>query len=376
MNKRERVLKALHLEEPDLVPIYSLGFEPSCTGYQAFLKSPEFKQYELKLPEVGDITEQRFWNADLWAMHPWKEFTTEYYPPPKEFEGYSLHFTGRLYRSEMTGSHTSVPFRWYHGGLFTSPDIVHAYWDQYGKPADLIDDTQDYSPQVWNKYVSALSPYVYPMAWLTLSIHEGIFEGMTLGRLAYYMKKQPAFVHEIASAFLDANLELVKRFGEAGVEVVFYSDDFAQHGRSILSNKDFETFILPYYKKLYQACKKRGMLVVQHSCGHVDEFLPMLADAGLNCIQSLEPAASVDLAGLKEKLGSRMAFAGGVDSTRVLTFGTTRDVEADVKRCIVAAAYGGGYLVGPSHTILDVPWDNVLALRAAIEKYRKYPIGN
>jgi hypothetical protein len=45
-----------------------------------------------------------------------------------------------------------------------------------------------------------------------------------------------------------------------------------------------------------------------------------------------------------------------------------------VKRCIKAAADGGGYFIGPSHNILNAPWENILALRSAIEKYRKYPI--
>ncbi|MEX2683309.1 MAG: uroporphyrinogen decarboxylase family protein [Candidatus Sigynarchaeota archaeon] len=375
MNKRERVLKALAHEEPDMIPVFSLGFEQSCTAYAAFLKSPERNVASLDLPSIGDITEPRFWNADLWAMHPWKEFTTEYYPPPAEFEdGHVLHFTGRVYRAEMTGSRSGVPFRWYRAGAFTSPDIVHAYWDRYGKPVDLIDDSQDYSPRVWQKYVDALAPHVFPMAWLTLSIHEGLFEGMTLPRLAYFMRKKPAFVHEVADSFLDANIELAKRFGEAGVEVVFYSDDFAQKGRSILSRADFETFILPRYKKLYNACKKRGMQVIQHSCGQVGEYLPLLVDAGLAGIQALEQEAGVDLAEIKENLGDRVTLVGGMDSSRVLSFGTPADVEDDVKRCIATAARGGGYIAGPSHTLLDVPWSNVLALREAIEKHRRYPL--
>jgi uroporphyrinogen-III decarboxylase len=376
VNHRDRVLNALQHKEPDVVPIYSLGFEQSCSTYQQFLRSTEYKANAKTLPGAGDITEQRFWKADLWAMHPWKEFTTEYYPAPEKYSDCSLHFTGRVYRQEMTGSRSGVPFRWYQTGLFTSPDIVHEYWDQYGKPVDLIDDSQDYSPHVWEKFVNELSPYFYPMAWLTLSIHEGLFEGMTLSKLAYYMKKQPGFVHEIADAFLNANLELIKRFGEAGVEVVFYSDDFAQHGRSILSRKDFETFILPRYKQLYDACKKQNMIVVQHSCGFVDEFLPLVIDAGLDAIQSLEPAACVDLAGLKEKYGDKIAFLGGMDSTRVLCFGTPEEVVNEVRRCFAAAGNGGGYFAGPAHTILDAPWENIIAFRDAIEKYRKYPIAS
>ena len=99
-----------------------------------------------------------------------------------------------------------------------------------------------------------------------------------------------------------------------------------------------------------------------------------MVDVGLNGIQALEPAAGVNLAYLKETLGDKVAFLGGIDGSNILNFGTPKDVEEEVKRCIKAAAHGGGYFAGPSHNILSAPWDNILALRAAIEKYRKYPL--
>jgi len=106
----------------------------------------------------------------------------------------------------------------------------------------------------------------------------------------------------------------------------------------------------------------------------IDHFFPDLIDVGLDCIQSLEFTAGVDLVGLKESLGDRLCFMGGLDSSGVLTFGSPQNVEADVKRCLKAAGYGGGYIIGPSHDILNMPWENILAMRAAIEKYRKYPL--
>ena len=116
------------------------------------------------------------------------------------------------------------------------------------------------------------------------------------------------------------------------------------------------------------------MIVLLHSDGKIDEYLPDLVDAGLNGIQALEATAGVDLAGLKERLGDRLSFLGGLDSSGILCFGTPKDVEDNVKKCIKAAGNGGGYFVGPSHDILNMPWENVLAMRVAIEKYINYPL--
>ena len=197
---------------------------------------------------------------------------------------------------------------------------------------------------------------------------------MTIARVAYYMRKKPEFIHEMMNEFNKVNLEIIKRLAEAGVDIVFYADDLGFKGSSIFSIEHFKEFILPYYKEIYQACKKNGMLVIQHSCGYIDKLLSDMVGAGLDCIQALEPAAGVDLAYLKETLGDRVSFMGGIDATRKLSFGTPKDVEEEVKRCIQAAGIGGGYFAGPSHNILNVPWENILALRAAIEKYREYPL--
>jgi hypothetical protein len=373
MNKRERVLKTLQLEEPDIIPIHSLGYESAAGGYRDFINSNEYSQYEKNLLGIGDITEVLWWNADIWQMDPWQKFTSEYYPTPPEYNDALLHITGRVYHPESTPKPGDI-YKTYIDGYFKSPEIVHQIWDQYGRPSDFISQNENYSREIWDNYVEQLSPYVYPMAWLTLSMDEALFEGMTVGRLGYYMRKQPDFIHELMEEFCKTNLEIVELFAEAGVEVVFYSDDLGQRQRSILSLENFRTFVLPYYQRLYDACHKHGMYIVQHSCGYVDEFLPDLADAGLSCIQALEPTAGVNLAELKEKLGDKIAFMGGMDSSRALCFGSPQDVMEDVKKCIKAAGKGGGYFAGLSHTVLDAPWENILAFRDAVEKYRNYPL--
>jgi uroporphyrinogen decarboxylase len=115
------------------------------------------------------------------------------------------------------------------------------------------------------------------------------------------------------------------------------------------------------------------MFIIHHSDGYIDELVPDMVDAGLECIQALEPTAGVDLKRLKEKFGDLICFMGGMNHA-VIGFGTPKDVEEEVKRCIKAADQGGGYFAGPGHTILNAPWENILAFRAAIEKYRKYPL--
>jgi hypothetical protein len=378
MNKRERVLKTLELSgEPDMCPINYLGFEHTCTAYQHFIKSDEYGKYVKIVPKVGDITQQRFFNVDCWAGggHFGQIWSTPLISQPWKLlsKGITLSYMGKLHkisRNERTG----LPYGWHAGSYFTSEEIVRNVWKKHGKPSKHIKHHQRYDRKGWDSYVKALEPYYYPLPSLPIAMHEAMFEGCGAAALAKFMRKSPGLFHEMMEEYTKVNLAGVKMLVESGVDVIFYFDDLGQRDRTILSLNAFREYILPYYRKIYDACHKGGALIVQHSCGFIDDFLPDMVDAGLNCIQALEPAAGVNMGQLKEKLGDRVAFMGGMDSTRTLCFGTPQDVYEDVKKCIKAAGKGGGYIAGPSHNIMDVPWENLMALRAAIEKYRKYPL--
>jgi uroporphyrinogen-III decarboxylase len=280
---------------------------------------------------------------------------------------------GRVYKN-VKQVNTGLEYSWYVDGYFKTPEILFSYWDQHGKPTELINNRINYSPQIWEDFVEVLAPYFYPMANLPINPSEVLIGGITFLRFAYYTRKNPSFLHTVMDEYTKVNIEIIKRLSEAGVDIVTFGDDLGYKENQFFSQKVFREFILPYHKRIYQACKKRGVLVVLHSCGKVDPFLPDLADAGLNCIQSLEATAGVDLKGLKESLGDRLCFMGGLDSSGVLTYGTPKEVEENVRHTINIAGSGGGYFVGPSHDILNIPWDNILAMRAAIEKHRSYPL--
>ncbi|MFX1376746.1 MAG: uroporphyrinogen decarboxylase family protein [Promethearchaeota archaeon] len=385
MSKRERVIKALERDdEPDKIPIHCSGFERTGTSYQDFLESSEYRRNQTFIKNsfsredyqwAGDITELRFWDVDCHTIDPWRHrMNTNIAEGPSEYPGsYLIPTTGRIFK-QVEQIKTGLSYRWYLDGFFKTPEILHSYWDEYGKPSENINEEVNYSPKIWEEFVESLSPYLYPMVRLMIAMNEALFEGITVGRVTYHMRKNPQFIHEVMNEYTKTNLEFIKRYAEAGIDIVFYFDDLGYKGRSMYSLENFREFILPYYRKLYQECKKYSMFIIQHSCGYIDKLLPDMVNAGLDCIQALEPAAGVDLALLKKTLGDRLSFMGGMDSTRILSFGTCKEVEEEVKRCIKAAAPGGGYFIGPSHNILNVPWDNIIAFRSAITKYRKYPL--
>jgi len=70
---------------------------------------------------------------------------------------------------------------------------------------------------------------------------------------------------------------------------------------------------------------------------------------------------------LKTALGDRIVFHGGIDTQRVLPFGTPDDVIRHVRATVATLGRGGGYLFAPSQILgPDLPTDNILAIYRAL----------
>jgi uroporphyrinogen decarboxylase len=160
---------------------------------------------------------------------------------------------------------------------------------------------------------------------------------------------------------------------EEGALVVGLADDMGQKDRPLLSPKAFEEFIAPAYKELIDMAHKRGAFFWLHSCGNITELLPTLVKCGLDVWQTLEPASGVDLAGVKERFGDKMTFAGAIDYSRTVPFGNPAEIDAHVRKVLKAGMPGGGYIAGPSHDIMDVPLASVIQARDLVKKLGVYP---
>jgi uroporphyrinogen decarboxylase len=66
---------------------------------------------------------------------------------------------------------------------------------------------------------------------------------------------------------------------------------------------------------------------------------------------------------LNREFGKNLCFWGGVDTQRVLPFGTPEEVAAEVRRRIGELGRGGGYVLASVHNIeADVPGINLLTM--------------
>ncbi|MEX2681583.1 MAG: uroporphyrinogen decarboxylase family protein [Candidatus Sigynarchaeota archaeon] len=182
---------------------------------------------------------------------------------------------------------------------------------------------------------------------------EPIREAFDFGFFSHFYRKKPAFLKKLASLVTKPLLEVAKGWCDAGFEVVTWADDCAYKGRVMFPPSVFEDIIAPVYKTLNDYCHKRGVLTFFHSDGFTEPFFPGLIGSGFDGIQSLEPAAGMDLKHLKEEWGDKVCLIGNMDCSDLLPFGTEEQVKAATRKCLDDAKAGGGYIFGPTTDITD-----------------------
>ncbi|MBC7237691.1 MAG: methyltransferase, partial [Chloroflexi bacterium] len=110
-----------------------------------------------------------------------------------------------------------------------------------------------------------------------------------------------------------------------------------------------------------------------HSCGSMVQLYDDFVEAGVDIVNPVQiSAAGMEPETLKERWGDHFVFwGGGVDTQRVLPFGTPEEIEEHVKHNIEVFSRGGGFVFNTVHNIqATVPTENLQALYRAFERYR------
>lgn len=78
--------------------------------------------------------------------------------------------------------------------------------------------------------------------------------------------------------------------------------------------------IFPFYREFVDFCHSYDIPVILHSCGGIEEALPLILEVGFDALDPMERAAGCDPARFAEKTGNRLVFIGGFDK-RILESG-------------------------------------------------------
>jgi uroporphyrinogen decarboxylase len=200
----------------------------------------------------------------------------------------------------------------------------------------------------------------------------GLFEQpcRTVGMEPFMMSmlSAPEFASRLVDGITDIYIESVDRYlAQVGdlIDVFTFWDDVSTQQGWMINPDSYVEVIKPRQKRLFEAIKARtDAKLFYHGCGAVYELIPHLIEIGVDIINPVQVSAEgMDSARLKKSYGDDIVFwGGGVDTQKVLPFGTPEQVRDEVKRRIDDLAPGGGFVFSTVHNIQAfVPPENIEA---------------
>ena len=147
------------------------------------------------------------------------------------------------------------------------------------------------------------------------------------------------------------------------IDFTHIGEDLGTQLAQVISAEIFERHFAPKFKAYFEMAHSYGARTMMHMCGCVSAFLPRLAELGLDVYDVVQPTTpQTDIAELQKQVGDRLTFCGSVCVQSTLAFGSTQEVEAEVRRRLALFPKGGLFL-GPTHAIqVGSPLENILAL--------------
>ena len=161
----------------------------------------------------------------------------------------------------------------------------------------------------------------------------------------------------------------VKRYG---IKIVATTDDVCTASGPIMSPRSYKSTILPRFREVIGGYRNLGLLVIKHCDGDIRAFVDDWIDAGINCLDPIDPGGNLDMGEMKEKYGKMICLKGNIDCTGHLISGTPQQVEEEVRICIDKGAGKdkSGLILSSSNTIhRGVNPENYLAMLKSLRKF-------
>ena len=190
---------------------------------------------------------------------------------------------------------------------------------------------------------------------------------------------RPDYIHCIFEKQSDIALDNLKKFYATvgnNIDAIFIcGTDFGTQDSQFCGIDTLEEMYLPYYKKLNDWIHSNtNWKTFKHSCGAIEPFINSFIEAGFDILNPVQiNAKGMEPQHLKDTYGQRITFwGGGVDTQKVLSFGSPEDVKKQVQTECEILSKDGGFVFNTVHNIqANVPIENLVAMFNTIDNFNK-----
>jgi uroporphyrinogen decarboxylase len=207
-------------------------------------------------------------------------------------------------------------------------------------------------PAIWEQ-LHFLCPMEEAMAWL------------------YDYPDEMGFV---ADRLVEFHLAELGRLAGSGVDGVYFQDDWGLQTGLMISPTLWRAFFRPRYARLFGRCRALGIATFLHSCGHILEIMPDLAEIGLDILQMQQP----DSMGLEKILAAcrgRLTLSIMPDIQTCLPHATADEVRHVAAHLLAATGAGRGGMIADTygHWPAGIPPENIAAWQETVAAWPAQP---
>jgi uroporphyrinogen-III decarboxylase len=190
-------------------------------------------------------------------------------------------------------------------------------------------------------------------------------------QICYDVYDRPRWLKRLLEMLKVRQISQIKVLAKTGIHSIVLDESYMGMG---ISPDLFQDFILLCDREIVQSAQEEGLLVIFHNCGKASALLELMADSGADGLETLTPSTSsgdVELTEAKRRVGNRVCLCGGFDE-RVLAKDDAEQIRGEVRRCMEAAAEGGGYIMRTAGQVLEAPLASIEAMVQAVTLYGSY----
>ena len=384
MTPRERVLATIHHEQPDRIPIV-IGVS-NATGIKmkpykgikdiAGINAPD--QYLYDWPELGtaEVDEET-----MLRLHSDVRGVVDLEPENVRNRNRVRDPHSDCIDSWGSGQTEIVPGDWYPGihpiTDARTPEDLDSYpgWPDMGDPSRIAHvEEKARCLAEKNEFAILATP------WLLFPFERAhAMQGMEtfLTNMAVDRDFARALLEKIAVYCKQLMGHFLQQLGD-NVDIIKIGDDLGTQESLMISPKMYREILKPVHADFISFIKDRTKAkILFHSDGDVAPLIEDFIEIGVDILNPIQTSAGKmsDLASLKKRFGKNIVFCGGIDSHRILPYGSVAEVRKEVQRVVQTLGPGGGLMIGAVHTVMnDVPPANVLAMVDAVQEFGHYPL--
>ena len=365
MNKRERVLTTLDIQEPDRVPIAETVIEIPLMQAITGKKFPG--TMDVLSPVIGDWeVEKKKWDyqiecykkLDFDLICVWLSVPEEW-KPTKRPDGTIVDMWGKVLMLDKQSQQWSP-----YGTVFDTPDDFDNF--------EMLDP----NAPGWMRPIEYVKEVVGDSMAVCTLIRDPfahLWEMFTPEKFVMWLYQKPQVIKKAHDRITDYFIEVIKQAAEAGTDFIIGAGDFAEQKNPMIPLKFFREIIFPNLKKQVDTAHKHGLKFIKHSDGNITPLLDDLANI-VDGLHSLDPSAGVDIGKVKVKYGDKLALMGNVNVDHLARKSKAEIIE-ETKDCIRKASPGGGHILSSSNSwAAGAKLENCLGMIETAKKYGKYPI--